>query len=586
MWGLTDGQLLAAKTFGMAPVAWGWVIAAAFIMVAIHVWRTDSSGWFAPRSSEGLSKDDHRKVLWVVVGLGLLLHSYGFLGHFNMFDDGRQILADKQIHTLSWENFWYYLTQNHKGTAQEWMYLSFMFNWALAKKAYWVWYLFNWVLLVPMMLCVDWIGRSLTDNRTVGPLAAGFFATSPIVAELLCWMSARSHLYGLTLMLLASGAYLAYVRSEDRSRWRLLALSVVAFLASQAGKPIFIFLPAWLILFDVYLGRRNWKLAVVDKLPFVAVAIASYVRVAVYGVGPGLIKKSPLGGSYFNTILQDFNILVEYGRTLFIPSELGILPPFNEADGLFAVVGEPMVMVNGFAPLASLLILLSVGAMAVAARVRHGDSLPLTWLLLAGVSVATVMNIPNRGHAATFEYRYTLSANVVPAVLLADLAVRFCRGRLAGIHIQRHIPMVLVTALLVVGAVMTAKNTHAWQISHHLWERNARMYPNSYFARYYAGKSCQWDKRYFDAVEHLLVADKFNVDNRMELHKRLADNAHRIQRFDIAKEHWAVYFKRFPKKVDDKYKEKLLEVGLVFDRLGRVQIPAEEAPAEDQKPVE
>lgn len=604
---LSKGQWMATEFFGLPPFWWGWIIAGIAVGLALAACFAPRPGVLAGRrGSTTLPRVDHTWLIVVILG-ALALHSYGFLGNFNLYDDFRQIHVEDHVNTLSWDNFWYLLTENHKGSNQELMYLSFMFNWALAGRDYWVWYLFNWLLLPPLLLCIHWITVRLTGDRLAGVIAAACFATSPITSELLCWMSVRSHLYGLVFTLLSLGAYLEYARDGARRRWGFYVLSAGAFLLSQFCKPIYIFVPVWLVLFDLFSGRLGvglllsrvlpaslrgswtppqhpqWYLAIPDKLPFVAIAIAAYVKIRYYGAGDALIRnRDPLGGSYLNTVLQDFNLLVEYGRTLFVPSHLGMAPPYNEATGWFFVEGIPMVLANGFAPLSSLLILLSVLAVAIAARLRGGDGLPLLWLFAAGVSMATVLNIPNRGHAATFEYRYTISANVITAVLLGDLFIRLARGRLASWASGRVAVMGLIAAYLTWCVSMTAANTHAWQVSHHLWVRNAEMYPYWYSARYYAGKSRQWNKENYMAVEHLLVAEQYNDRNDKALHKRLGDNAYAIERYDLAKEHWLVYFRRYPKKINDKYRAKFEKVGLIVTARGRLVDPMPEPePAEE-----
>lgn len=590
MFDLPKGQLTAMQWFGLPPFWWGWILAGVAIALAVAAFTAPRPRLLAERSDTHTHPRVAHTWLIVVILGAMALHSYGFLGNFNLYDDFRQIHVNKEVNTLTWDSFWNLLWNNHKGSNQELMYLSFMFNWALAKKAYWVWYLFNWILIPPILLCVAWIARHLTGDRIAAVLACAFVATSPIMSELLCWMSARSHLYGLVFALLSCGAYLEYM-GKERKKWWLLLVSVGAFYLSQMGKPIFIFVPVWLILFDVYKARRTWAIGLADKLPYFAIAVWSYYRlvIAKNGVGHGLIKKEPLGGSLLNTILQDFNLLVEYGRSTFVPSALGMAPPFNVADGPFFVDGVPMILVNGFAPLASLIILLSVLAIAIAARVRNNDALPLLWLLAAGVSLATVMNIPARGHAATFEYRYTLSANVMTAILLGDLAVRYLRGRTARRGRGRLVAAGVLGAYLCWSTLMTAANTHAWQVSHHLWVRNAEMYPQWYSARYYAGKARQWNKQPYMAVQHLLAAEKVNVRKDYALHKRLGDNAYNIERYDLAREHWQKYFTRYRTKVNEGYLKKFEKVGLVVSKNGRIHDISEFAkpkpPAEPKPPA-
>jgi len=579
---LPEGQQIAAEWYGLAPFWWGWILAGVAIAAAAAAWFLPSPNLLAPRPQEARG-ERYRLWLWLAVAAALALHAPGFLGEFNIFDDYRQIHWEPRVNTLTWDNFWYLLTQNHKGANQQLMFVSFQLNWALAGKVYALWYLFNWLALVPLLLLVAWVGRHVVVDRHAAALAALLFACSPIVSELMCWVSTRNHLYGLMFALLSVAAYLEYRVAEGRG-FGWLGLSIVSFGLSMMGKPVFLYLPLWLILLDVYQRRSTWWWGIVDKIPYFAVAFYSAWRIIYAGAGRALIRPQPLGGNYVNTILQDFNHLVEYLHSLLVPIQSGVAPPFNEALGWLHVKGTPMILALGFPPAASLLILLAVLAIVVAWRVRHRDGLPLLWLLMAAVTFGTVLNIPNRGPAATFEYRYTFSAQVITAIWLADVAVRFVRGRLATHPTWRHVPVGLVVAYVAWSAVITNLNTQAWRTSEDFWVRNAEFYPHSYYAHYYAGKAWQWESRNHAAIEHLLLAKKYNHKGDKAVFKRLGDNCYYVKDFKCTAENWKRYRWK-PSDVSEKYLKRFGEAGLAWDAKKRKLVPApeEEDPAPEEE---
>lgn len=563
MFQLTRGQVIAADWFGLAPWWWGWIIAGIAVAIAVACWTVRRPRVLEPSpTAEPLSMCELRWLWGAVLVGGMALHFAGILGGFNIFDDQRQIHWDPVITELTPENLWTTAFGNYRGTNQELMYLSFQLNWLVAGKQYWAWYLVNWLLFAPLMLLVGRLGYRLTGDKLVGILAMAVLAVTPIMAELLSWISVRSHLFGLILAMGACVAYLEMLHARGRGRWGWLVVSLLAFVASQFSKPVFIFVPAWLVLFDVYLGRRDGLRAALEKLPYLLVAGGFAYKIVVTGAGNRLIRPDPLGGSYYHTVLQDLNLLVEYGRTLFVPAETGLLPHFNVALGWLSIDGTPQVLANGFAPLASLLILLSVAAVVAALRVRFGWGLPALWLLAAGVTFATVLNIPFRGTAAAFEYRYTFTAQVITAVLLGAAMVALLRSRMLEHRLLRVVPAALCVAYLVWGATVTNANRHAWSSSEALWTRNADLYPRSFYSQYYAGKALQHASKNYEAVQHLLEAKRFNVKNDLMLHKRLGDNLYYIDDFEGAKEHWLIYFRKKPSKITERYEERFVEVGL------------------------
>lgn len=558
---MSDGQAIAAQWFGLAPFWWGWItlLSAAMLSTILTATAVRRKPFQTQERSAGHVSTGY---LIAAVGIVMLVHCPGFFGSFNIFDDYRQIHWEARVNDPSVANFLYLLTENYKGSNQEFMYVSFLINWAVAGDAYWVWYLANWLLLAPLCLLVAAFAAQMSTNKWVPPLAVSIFGTTPIVSEIMCWMSARSHLYGLLCALTSVVTYLYAGKSQGRRRVIFYAGSVLAFLFSQFCKPIFLFVPVWLVILDVYFRRSDRYLAVLDKIPYVLVALHSAWRIAIAGAGQSLIRPRPLGGSYLNTILQDFNQLVEYARSLILPLQTGVAPPFNEASGWLAVEGTPMVVTLGFAPAASLGILACLFMSLVVLAVRGGYALPILGFLLAVTSFATVLNIPNRGPAATFEYRYTLSAAVVVAIVVSDMWLRlFAYSRRLG----RGVLAPALTAWLFWRIVVTLLNTHAWGASERLWVRSAHLYPHSYYAHYYAGKALQWKGRHHAALKHLFIADEHNLKNDPPLWKRIGDNCYSIRDYDCATTYWARYFRVKPQDVTKSYEKKFAKAGIVWD---------------------
>jgi len=566
---LSPGQLLAARGFGLAPFWWGWIVAAIAIAVvlfaaygrlpdALHLRRDPLEEPDAATTSKWME--------WVTLG-ALALHAAGLRGQFSIFDDTRQIHFDKLVTNPSWAHLLEAI-QNYKGTNQELMYVSFQASYKLAKLEYWPWYLQNLAVLVPIVWLLHGIGWRLSKSRWVSLLLPAFFVAHPLMSEILCWISARSHLYGLVFALLSAWAYLeARARTDKRGRW--FALSLFAFVMSQFGKPVFVFLPAWLLLFDLWEGRRDWRWVALNKVPYLLVGVGFVYKIAKAGAGQRLIKPKPLGGDYFHTLLTDFNLMVEYGRSLFVPVIGAPLPPFNAAVSWYQVEATPQVLANGFAPLASLIILLAVGALCVVLWVRYQWRTPAFWLAMVLVSMVTVLNFPNRGHAATFEYRYTLSAHVATAWLIADALVRLARTRLSERPMIGRAPVVVATAYLVVCMIGTAANTEAWRTNVNLWVRQATWYPQTYYAQYYAAKAWQHANSNYSALQYLHAAEKYHEDTKVRLGvddlmlwRRIGDNAYYVKDFDKAREYWPKYFLRKPADINETYVKRFEEVGL------------------------
>jgi Flp pilus assembly protein TadD len=122
-----------------------------------------------------------------------------------------------------------------------------------------------------LFLVLQW----MTRQPGLSAFVASLFAVHPLHVESVAWVSARKDVLSGLFWILCIGAYAAYVRRGGAGRY-LLAL--VAFSAGLLAKPVVATLPAVLLLLDLWplrrfeRGARQIRRAIVDKIPFVALA--------------------------------------------------------------------------------------------------------------------------------------------------------------------------------------------------------------------------------------------------------------------------------------------------------------------------
>lgn len=539
---MTPEQIVAAQWYGLAPWTWGWIVAASAVAVAVAAFLRGN----LPAHAEDLAPERYRRLRWWVHGAVLLFWAPGLAGDFNLFDDHRYIHWNEQVTTLNASTLRAVLLENPGGNNQELMYFTFQLDWALFGDAYAGWYATNLLLFAGVLLLVEGLARHLLGHRGGALLAVAFFGLSPAVADLLCWMSARCHLLGLLFTLSSLACWLRW-RAGRGFGWFFGAL--LAFALSQYAKPLFLFVPLWLVLLDLWEGRRDRGRMVLDKLPFVALAAAFALKMLRASQAVGRVKREWHGGSLGATLLQDLDHLVEYLRAVLLPYQTGALVPVNPARGWLAVEGVPMVLPLGFAPLASLVVLVAVVATAVAWW-RRGWRLPAFALAAGFVSLLAVMNVPP--HTTPFAYRYTASAQVVGAVFLAGATLR-CMAR-------RSAPAVVGAAVwLAFAASATGANRQAWSSSQAYWTHETSLYPAYGEAHYYAGKAMQHAGRWALAIHHLEQAERYGAA-ASKLHKRLGDTWFELGDTARAEHYYGLYFRRRPSALTPFYRQRLAEL--------------------------
>lgn len=549
-------QRLAATWYGLTPHAWGWILAAAAVLgAALVAWRLPRRETPPPLPADLEPAAARRWLAAILLGL-LALYAPGFRGSFNRLDDYPMILWNDRTHTLTWDALRETLTTNPRGISQELMLSSFQVNWALAGDAFPGWYAVQLGLVVTVLLLAHALYVRLVGHRGVALLALALLGTRPILAEYLGWMSTRGHLFGMVFALSTLLLYLRYLREGTGRRWAWLLAAAAAFALSQLGKPFYLFVPAWLVLLDLWEGRRDLGRMVLDKLPFALIAVV-FLR-KILRAGAGRVGLAEVGETPLDTLRMDLDLLLEYGRAVLLPYETGLWVPVNPAPSWIRVEGVPQVLPFGFAPLASLLVIAAAVAVAVLLATRTRWPLLLLGAALLVTSLVTVANFPS--HSGVFAYRYTLPGQLVAALVLAAAGLS-----LHATVERRWLVHGAVGALLVAGVIAFGANRHAWQDSATYWTRNAALYPVQGRSHYFAGRALQHERPEEEhlplALHHLEAARRLEPAN-LNVYKRLGDVHHRLGHLEAAREAYAVYFGRRPQAVTRFYRTRLTELGL------------------------
>jgi hypothetical protein len=558
-------QAVAAQRFLLAPHTWSWIFAVTAVVVAaaVVVW-----GWRRPASAPLPNPPDweprvHRRWLWGVILALVLFYTPGFAGSFSIFDDPQNIWLNEYVNTWSWENLRYVLFENYRGVNQELMFLSLLLNHSAVGRVYAGFFAANLAMFPLLLLLVHAFARKVTRSNKIAVLAVAMFGVSPIVVELLLWMLERGHYFGLMFGLSSCVAYLNYLERLDLPGWRKyrwLALSLAAFFLCQMGKPIFLYVPVWLVLFDIWHRRTDWLRLLLDKVPYGLLGLYFLNRIVEGGRTHGRVGREYLGGSVSNTLAMDTNQVLEYLRSTVMPHETGLRAPFNVAESWWRVTGVADILVLGFAPIASLIILLSVGVVAVVFATRWKWPILLLALVASLVTYAPVANLP--AHTVAMAYRYTLSTTVMAAIVLAAATWHL---RAPGSPFGRWrtwLSIAFAGAWIGVAAHNANANRVAWREPVELWTRSADvLYPNDGYAHYYSGKTLNREGRYLEAIPHLEISARLLPHNQMT-YRRLADAYYAVGYHRKAEEYYRQYFARNRGEVNDFYEKRLVALGM------------------------
>jgi tetratricopeptide (TPR) repeat protein len=220
-------------------------------------------------------------------------------------------------------------------------------------------------------------------------IVAALFGLHPLRVESVAWVAERKDVLSGLFFLLTLWAYAEHARRPTR---RGLGVVAILFAAGLMAKPMLVTLPFVLLLLDYWPLSRfaaGWRSLVLEKVPFIVMAVAA----TVVGV---LVGRGSLSSVDELTIMSRVsNAVVAYasylGKTLW-PTGLAVFYPRPDAWPMEDVVGAA-------------LLLAAITALAVAARHRC-PYLPVGWFWFVGtlLPVIGLLQVGEQAMADRFTY--------------------------------------------------------------------------------------------------------------------------------------------------------------------------------------
>ncbi len=295
---------------------------------------------------------------------------------------------------------------------------------------------------------------SITGSMWRSAFVAALFAAHPLNVENVAWIAERKSLLSTVFWLLTMRAYFRYRAKPGVGRY---ALVVVLFALGLMAKPMLVTLPFVLLLMDYWPlgkaaeGKMDLRRAVVDKLPLVALSVAScWVTMLVQARGGAvrMLGELPIGERLANVPVA----YVEYIGKMIWPSGLCVMYP-HPKDTL-----PVWIIVACVAAL--------VGVSWAAYRTRRSRPYMLVGWLWYLVTLAPVIGIVQVGSQAMAD-RYAY----VPLIGVFVMIAWGARDLFAMMRLSRRWLAVPAAAIPVVLAVCTFSQTGYWRDNDTLWNR-------------------------------------------------------------------------------------------------------------------
>ncbi len=432
--------------------------------------------------------------------------SYPFIS----YDDPDYVSANAQVQRgITIDNIrWAFTT----GAAANWhpvTWLSHMLDWQLFGNRAGLHHLMNIVLHAANAVLVFLALRRMTGAIWRSAIVAGLFALHPLHVQSVAWVAERKDVLSAFFMLLT---LLAYERYASKSNWRWYGTLTALFALALLAKPMVFTLPLILLLLDLWpLKRRDVTRAILEKLPLMAMAIASAVVTLIVQRFAGAVASVdavPIG-------LRISNAIVSYARYLIKmawPVDLAVFYPMPK--------GWPVWEVT----LAALLLAATTALVLQARRRMPWLAVGWLWYVIMLVPVIGILQVGEQAMADRYTYLPLLGIFIMIVWSIPD---QMMRPATAG-----------ATVLFAILTALTFWQIGHWRNSETLFRRAATVTPDNWLAYNHLATALADQQRYPEALSiartavsiHPAGTTRFNLANLLRRTGDMDGASHEYQR--------------------------------------------------------
>lgn len=328
--------------------------------------------------------------------------------------------------------------------------------------------------------------RMLSGRLDVAVVGSLWFAVHPLQVESVAWASGGSTLYFSAFFL---GSLISYLFYLNKHRKIHLFISILFFILSLLSKAVAVTLPLVLLIIDYYRNRKLNLKSLVDKVPFLVLAVAIGILTIFLKNREGGMSNTELF-SFPERIVFACYGLVSYLLKLIIPYQLSAFYPYPVRGipvhyYLYVLAVAGLVIGIIFSARSSKKILFSIGFFAI-------TIFPLLQLIPVG--------------GAIMADRY---------VYLSSVGIFFLAGSLLSslwMKKLKWVAMVIFMAFSIFYSVKTYHRSAVWKTDISLWTDVIGHYKTARVAYYNRGLFLMDANRNKEALEDFNKAIELRPD--------------------------------------------------------------------------
>lgn len=215
---------------------------------------------------------NHKKILVGLIIVTLLAYFQVFFFDFVNWDDDYYVLNNLQVTNPNLKNVLLFFTEGNTANYHPITMVSLMSNYILGQDNAFGYHLVNILFhIFNIVLLYNWTKNTWPTKNYLPLFVAGIFALHPMHVESVAWISSRKDVLFFFFYFLGLLWYQKYLTTKSLKSYLIILLF---FTFSALSKPTAVIFSIHLLLID-YLVKRTFTIRILlEKIPFILVAVA------------------------------------------------------------------------------------------------------------------------------------------------------------------------------------------------------------------------------------------------------------------------------------------------------------------------
>ncbi|MCC6371898.1 MAG: tetratricopeptide repeat protein [Bacteroidia bacterium] len=266
-----------------------------------------------------------------LLATALLYGRFLWFGHIS-WDDPEMVFKNKAVREF---NLSALFSNHYVGNYIPVTMFLHALNWALFGANDWGHHLINMLLHLLNGVLVYQLGRVLLKNNNVASIGALLFLLHPLQLESVGWISELKNILSTTFYLLS---YLSYLRFSEIGKRNLYLQSLLLFVLAGLSKSSVVILPLLLIATDILLLNKKLSKSLINKLPYLLLALVFGVINIKTQTADLFINHSHEFAWYQRTGFAGYALL-KYLLLFLFPFHLSVIYPYPALKAAPVVLG-------------------------------------------------------------------------------------------------------------------------------------------------------------------------------------------------------------------------------------------------------